>query len=227
MRLFNFLKRSPTEAKPAMDSDKFVSPYKDATTNLLYNLLFCDDLELFRKQAPNVVGYPFDILFAKGSSLADIQKVSEDSTIDPRIRVLACNELMARGEKPARKQLFAVIIEIGFEEGPDVLAVFNNCTARYINQSGKILVWETTTDETANKLVADIFENCSEAMDGLGPWGKPRRPQPTKGAVRLNFLVSDGLYFGEAAADVLFNDGDTGPLLNAATRLLEYITTKS
>jgi hypothetical protein len=45
--------------------------------------------------------------------------------------------------------------------------------------------------------------------------------------LRISFLVSNKLYFGEGPIDVLFNDGLAGPALLAATNLMKYITEKA
>src|SRR4029078_8107223 len=134
--------------------------------------------------------YPFDILFSESSSIADLLKVIDDSTSDPRVKVLACNKLIARGERPGKKEVFAVIVEVGLDGGLDVLASFNNGTARYINQTGKIIMWETMTDEKANQLTKALFSSSQSVVNQIGPWDKPRLPHPTKGNVRLTFLVS-------------------------------------
>ena len=159
--------------------------------------------------------------------MADLQKIIGDKNSDPRIKVLAYNRLLASGHKPSKKELLAVIVEVGLDEGLDVLASFNNGTARYINHTGKILVWETTDDAGANKITSDLFANSQHIVDQIGPWDKPRRPNPTKGNLRITFLVSDGLYFGEGPMNVLFNDPMAGPALATATSLMQYLTQKS
>jgi hypothetical protein len=118
-------------------------------------------------------------------------------------------------------------VEVGLDDGLDVLASFNNGTARYINQSGKILVWETTTDTKANELTQDLFAKSQQIVNQIGPWEKPRKSHPTRGNTRITFLVSDGLYFGEAQTDVLFSDQLASPALATATRLMQYLTEKS
>jgi hypothetical protein len=85
-----------------------------------------------------------DILFSDNCSLTDLQKIIDDNTSDPRVKILAYNKQIANGHKPAKKELLAVIVEVGLDKGLDVLASFNNGTARYINQTGKMLIWETT-----------------------------------------------------------------------------------
>ena len=221
MGLFSFLKKTTETQKSS------IAPYKDSSTNLIYNLLFCDNLELYKNNTKQPYSYPFDILFSDKTSLTDLQKISDDSTSEPRVKVLAYNRQIALGHKPDKKELIAVIVEVGLETGLDVLASFNNGTTRYINQTGKMIIWETTTDEKSNKLTKDLFLKSQNVVNQIGPWDKPRRPYPTKGNVRITFLVSDGLYFGEGPMQILFDDPIASPALTAATELIEYLTEKS
>ena len=209
-----------------MTSKTTTGPYKDTATNLIYNLLFCDSLELYRSNTQQPVAYPFHILFSETSSVTDLQRIIDDSASDPRVKILAYNKQMAGGHKPAKKELLAVIVEVGLDGGLDVLASFQNGTARYINHTGKVLIWEAT-DETSNKLTSELFSNSQDIVDKIGPWDKPRRPAPAKGNVRITFLVSDGLYFGEGPIDVLFNDPMASPALTSATQLMQYLVEKS
>ena len=202
-------------------------PYSESSTNLIYNLLFCDDSELYQINAKKPYTYPFNIIFSDDSSIADLQTVIDDIESEPRVKILAYNKQMASGFLPSKFELLAVIVEVGLENGLDVLASFNNGTARYITQTGKILIWETTTDETANKLTNALFVNSENLASQIGPWDKPRLAHPSNGNVRLTFLVSDGLYFGEGSAGALFNDPMAKPTLQSATQLLQYITEKS
>ncbi|HTA63498.1 MAG TPA: hypothetical protein VK835_13625 [Bacteroidia bacterium] len=220
MGLFNFFKKLPEQPKISND------PYKDSTTNLIYNLLFCDNLSLYKAKTQPPIIYPFDVLFSETSSLTDLQKIIDDSTSDPRVKVLAYNKQILKGHKPTKKELLAVIVEVGLDNGLDVLASFNNGTARYINQTGKMLIWETT-DQTSNKLTSELFLRSQDIINKIGAWDKPRLPCPKKGNVRITFLVSDGLYFGEAPINTLFNDPLASPALASATELMKYLTEKS
>ena len=220
MGLFSFFKSTPAAQKTSID------PYKDNATNLIYNLLFCDNLDLYKENTQQPLQYPFDILFSELSTTTDFQKVIDDKNSDPRIKILAYNRQLASGHKSTKKEILAVIVEVGLENGLDVLASFNNGTARYINQTGKILIWETT-DETSNKLTNELFLISQDIVNKIGAWDKPRRPYPTKGNVRITFLVSDGLYFGEGPISVLFKDPLASPALLKATELMKYLTEKS
>lgn len=225
MGLFHFFKKSSAQKQTTQNTTG--NPYKDGATNLIYNLLFCDNPDLYKAGTQPPYSYPFDVLFSETSSGADLQKIIDDTNTDPRIKVLACNKQLVNGLKPDKKELLAVIVEVGLENGLDVLASFSNGTARYINQTGKILVWETATDTTANELTNDLFARSRQIVNQIGPWDKPRKPHPAKNNTRITFLVSDGLYFGEAPTDVLFSDPLAGPALTSATRLMHYLTEKS
>jgi hypothetical protein len=219
MGLFSFFKKLPLPASN--------EPYKESAPNLIYNLLFCDNLSLYMENTQRPYTYPFDILFSEDSSGADFQKIIADVSSDARVKIIAYKRLLAIGQQPVTKELLAVIVEVGLDNGLDVLASFNNGTARYINQTGKILVWETTTDETANQLTKALFLASQKIVDQIGPWDKPRKPQPAKGHVRITFLVSDGLYFGEGPMNILFQDPMAGPALGKATELMQYLTGKA
>lgn len=219
MGLFGFRKSSVANV-PSSD------PYKDGSTNLIYNLLFCDDLNLFKVNAKRPFTYPYDVLFSEKSSVTELQKIVDDDRSDARVKILAYNRLRASGRMPGKKELLAVIVEVGLDDGLDVLASFEDGTARYINQTGKIVIWETT-DATSRALKKNLFSKSQQIVNHIGPWNKPRRPHPAKGNARITFLVSDGFYFGEAPIDVLFNDPLAGPALNAATELMKYMTEKA
>ena len=225
MGLFDLFKKTSAAKQPIQIP--IDNPYKDSATNLVYNLIFCDDLALYKANTRPPYSYPFDILFSETSTKADLEKITTDADADPRAKILAYNKLLARGNKPTNKELLAVIVEVGLDGGLDVLASFKNGTARYINQTGKVLIWETTTDATVNQLTKDLFAKSVEVVNQIGPWDKPRKSHPAKGNMRLSFLVSDGLYFGEGSMDVLFNDKLASPTLTIATSLMQYLTKKS
>jgi len=135
---------------------------------------------------------------------------------------LTYNKLLIKGQKIDKKELLAVITEIGLDNGLDVLASFRDGTARYINQSGKMIIWESPNN-TSNTLTDKLFDNSYTAVSKIGPWDKPRRPNPEKGIIRITFLVSNGLSFGEGPINVLFNDPVAGPALSSAAELMKYL----
>ena len=146
--------------------------------------------------------------------------------MDSRVKILAYNNLLSTGIKHEKKELLAVIVEMGPDDGLDVLAAFNDGTVRYINHAEKIIAWEKK-DEIAEKIINDIFDKSENIISNIGVWDKPRKPQPVKGVARITFLVSDGLYFGEGPIEILFSDPMAQPVLNKATELMQYLIEKT
>lgn len=202
-------------------------PYLDSSTNVIYNLLFCDNISLLKEWAEEPFTFPYDVLFSPESNLEKLQKVIDAPEIEPRLKIFAYHKMKAASTQPAKKELLGVIIEVGLENGLDVLASYANGTARYINQSGKMIIWENTIDDTANHLTRQLFTNSQQIVDQIGPWNNPRKPSPATGFTRITFLVSDDLYFGEAPTEVLFSDPLASPALSIATQLMQYLVEKS
>lgn len=87
MGLFSFFKKTPQITQ----ANKSIDPYKDSSTNYIYNLLFCDNLELYKQNVKEPYTFPFDILFSENSSETDLQNIIDDKNAEPRIKVLAYN----------------------------------------------------------------------------------------------------------------------------------------
>jgi len=200
--------------------------FKDSSVDLIYELLFCDNIDLYKKNTKQTDIYPWDILFSEPPDTSGLKRVLEDDNAESRIKILAYNQFTSRGQKIDKKELLGVIVEVGLADGLDVLASFSDGTARYINQSGKIIVWETMNDNS-NALTERLFKDSEQVVSQIGPWDKPRRKRPEKGMVRISFLVSDGLYFGEGPIEVLFNDPIASPALTTATEMMKFLTEKS
>jgi hypothetical protein len=89
-----------------------------------------------------------------------------------------------------------------------------------------MIIWETQTEESL-AITKQLFDSSEKIVSQIGPWNKPRRAFPGKGDLRISFLVSDGLYFGEGPINTLFKDPLASPALTAATSMLQYITAKA
>jgi hypothetical protein len=71
--------------------------------------------------------------------------------------------------------------------------------------------------------VLQLLNAAQAAVDRIGPWEKPRVAPPTPGMIRMSFLVSDGLYFGQGLLDVMQKDELAGPIIAAGTELLKSV----
>jgi len=210
MGLFNIFSKNATK------------PYKDEGLNKIYELLFCDNINLFKTEKKSLL-YPWDILLSDNPNKEKLRAIATDKSLEGRHRMLAYNLLGINGETTNEKELLGVIVEVALPEGLDVLAAFSDGSARYINHSEKILVWETQTEQS-NELIKELFSDSKIVVNQIGPWDKERKPFPTRGMVRMTFLVSNGLYFGEGSFDALQREPMAGDVINSAMQLMTYLT---
>jgi hypothetical protein len=203
----------------------FYRPYARSDVNTIYNLLFCDNPELFRAggaKAPGALG----AVLAKNTSGDELERIAGSEDNESRVRILAFNRLRASQRTVPERKLLGVVVEVPLPDGLDVLAVFRDGRMRYINHTGKLAVIENATAEMA-ALGQKVLTAGEAAVDRIGPWDKPRLPPPKLGNVRLTFLVSDGLYFGEGPQRSLARDRIGGPVLAAGGELLAAIVAAS
>lgn len=198
-------------------SAPFYRPYNDRVADFLYNLVFCDNPDLFRNEKQDA-----GLLAAVLSDTATremLEKIAGDQAIESRVRVLAFNRLRAMKVPVPPKQLLGTIIEFPQENGLDTLAAFADGRVRYINQTGKPGIFEGAPAPVFAK-ANELIRASQFAVDRFGPSDEPRRPPPAGDLVRLSFLVSDGLYFGEGSYEVLMDDPAGEPVLTAGGELL-------
>jgi hypothetical protein len=223
MECFNFFKKN-IQTNPVVTS---INPYNNSTIDHIYNLLFCDNPELYKHNLSKPYSYPFDILFSKESTPAEMQPIINDTNLDPQVKILAYKKQLAMGYLPTEKKLLAVIVEVGLNNGLNVFASFYDGTAIFINQRGDFLNWKTTDDIKAKGIAKQLFNHSLSVVNQIEAWNKPRRSNPQKGDLKITFLASDGLYFGEGSIGVLFNDSMASPALETAFELEKYIREKS
>jgi hypothetical protein len=204
-------------------SAEFYKPYAESHVNFLYNLLFCDDIALFKNEK-NIKGAGlWPTLLADTPDLEALQKIAVDEKNEGRVRAIAFNRLRASGHKVPTKKLLGVIVEVRQKRGLDVLAAFAEGGVRYLNQSGKVAIFEGG-GHPVEMLAKELVAASEPVVSQIGPWDKTRLPPPKLGNVRMTFLVSDGLYFGEGSFDALYQDPMGGPVLTKATELIQQAT---
>lgn len=200
--------------------------YSNESLNRIYDLLFCDEPEFFRPAKGDLLAHPLEVLFAKDANEESLLELLNDESLESRVRILAGRILVTKGSQVPQKLLLGVVIEVGLEGGLDVLAAYLDGTARYINHSEKIVIWDTNTEQSG-ELISRLFAESRKVVQQIGPWKENRLSPPAEGMVRLSFLASDGLYFGQGPFEVLAADAMGGPVINAATRLMQFLTTQN
>lgn len=186
--------------------------------NDIYELLFCDRPELYRPQRGVPPTEFQQVLYERGDAAA-VAALAADSAQESRVRLLAYRWLAAHGQPPTSREILGVVIEVGLAQGNDTLAAYADGSVRYINQSGKLAVFDggpPPVVEQARRLVAV----SRTTVDRIGPWDQPRRPPPKRDEIRLSFLVADGLYFGEGPFALLAREPIAQPVIHEGQLLL-------
>jgi hypothetical protein len=103
-------------------SAPFYRPYQDQAADFLYNLLFCDNPDLFRndKQAAGSLA----TVLSGAATREMLEKIAGDPAVESRVRMLAFNRLRAMKLPVPAKQLLGTIIEFPQDNGLDTLAAF-------------------------------------------------------------------------------------------------------
>ncbi|QQS33792.1 MAG: hypothetical protein IPM50_04210 [Acidobacteriota bacterium] len=199
-----------------------ITPYPDASINKIYDLLFCDDLELFRPADGDISASPWKELFDRRANADEIRTIVYADWSEARTRALAALRLREIGQPITDKLLFGTVIEVGMETGLDALAAYADGTIRYINHSGSLFVWDSRT-EYSDALVGELLDASISVVSQIGPWDGQRLDPPANGNARLTFLVSDGLYFGEGPFEALTQDPMGGRVIAAGFQIMTFL----
>lgn len=141
---------------------------------------------------------------------------------DTLVQLWAWHNLRQLGRKPPvgiAQQVLGLVIEVPYEKGADILASYADGTARYINHSGGIILWEDF-DEVITSL---IYEGLKLAH----PMGEPIEARKDsliqEGDVRLTVLTPGGMTVWEGSpedgSDVSRLFAQQANLLRALVRL--------
>ncbi|HNH52525.1 MAG TPA: hypothetical protein PLL07_08910 [Nitrosomonas sp.] len=200
-------------------------PYQSEAANEIYNLLFCDNLAAFKPKEGESAATWQTVLFAEPADRSALLALANDVTQESRIRYLAYTRLRLLGENVPTKVLLGVIVEVSLADGLDALAAYSDGGVRYINHSGELVFFEGSTELEPH--VKKLLAASEPVVARIGPWKKPRRSPPESDNVRLTFLVSDGLYFGEGPMSIMQHEEMAGPVIQSATTLLQTIVSRA
>lgn len=203
------------------------TPYQNETLDTLYEMLFCDRLAIFHAQNDNPSEPILRTIFVDTPDENALLKIADDRSAESRVRAMACTKLLEIGsQQMPNPELLGVIVEVALDGGLDALAAYGDGTARYLNYAENVIIWESP-NEQSNALVDNLWHHSINVVNRIGPWDKPRMAPPETGMVRLSFLVSGQIYLGQGPMQPFFQDAMAGPVLHAATQLMQYLTETS
>jgi hypothetical protein len=209
-----------------MTKPVFFKPYHDEQADLEYNLLFCDNLQLYRQQSVRFVGEEWQSVLAFRPKRDNLHSIVLKGEAPARAKILSYNYLKAKGINFEKKELLGVILEAGVDTGLETLAAYTDAGAIYIDSSAKILRWQAGQTRIQNEL-ASYFAASVKLAEQLKPSDHLRFPPPFAGMARITVLLSDGLYFGQGPSNNLTKDSLSGPLIRQANQWLSKLMTVS
>jgi hypothetical protein len=197
-------------------------PYQQPEVNFMYNLLFCDDLSLFRPANDELSAPYLQVLFAEPPDAVAVAELANDPEQESRVRALAYNWLREHQHPVPAHVVLGVIVEMPLSGGLDVLAAFADGRVRYLNQSGKMAIVEGGALEIEQQ-ARELVRSGEPVVAQIGPWREARLAPPSGNQVRMTFLASDGLYFGEGPYADIRAEPMAAPVIQHAEQLLVMV----
>ncbi len=158
-----------------------------------------------------------------------LERVLARPGIETRHYILAWHHLRLLGAAPPQSdadRLFGVVVEIALDRGLDVLAAYEDNTARYWNFSGSGVVWERH-DTSLDPVIGALLQISRPAVQRVGPWSKERPGPPERGFVRISLLTPGGVRMSQGPSVTMNRDSLAGPILLHATALMQALTART
>jgi hypothetical protein len=171
--------------------------------------------------------------FQAASQIANACRVLRGLTKAPEIEArhrlqawTGLRELNCPEAREGEKSVLGVLIEAsteGLEQGHDILAVYADKTALYLDHTGAVTNW-AHPDPSLDEEIAAVLDAATKILPQVGPWQGKRLPPPNKGNVRLDFLTPIGLCFGEGPFAAIAKDPIAEPLVKAGAVLVQRLS---
>lgn len=124
------------------------------------------------------------------------------------------------------KNVLGVVVDVHLDEGLDTLAAFLDGSARYLNHGGGGVVWETP-DMAVGQLVRQLIGEAAVVVAMGAPLEGERIGPPPPGGTSIWVLTRGGIYVGTGPSPAISADPRGGPVMQAATELLQLLVSRS
>lgn len=158
-----------------------------------------------------------------------LRALTEAAGLESRHTLQAWNglrELNCPEARRAERAVLGVVIEAHAdrgEEGHDILAVYADRSAYYLDHAKGTVVWQNP-DASLEEEIGAVLDAAAEILPKIGPWSGKRLPPPQQGNVRLDILTPVGLCFGEGPFAAIARDPVGGPLVKAGATLVHRLS---
>lgn len=149
--------------------------------------------------------------------------------LEARHYLEAWTALRGLGIMPAAeaKHVYGVVLDVPANRGRDTLAAYEDGSARYLNYSGRAVVWDAPgTDAEIDARVGALLAAGGALVTRIGAW-PGARPPLRPGQARISLLTPSGLHFGEGALAALSGDPLAAPVFGAGAALMQALTQRA
>lgn len=192
--------------------------------DVLYNSLFADNPDNFiNLKDHKAISWIYE---NRIPTIDELENVAIDNSVESRLKFLALYTALKQGLKIRTKTYFGTVLEVPMEGGYDVLAFYSDLRARYYNYSGKAVIYEggrSNVDDT----IASANLVSIQVCNALGPWEKERLAKPKGDVIRISFLVSDGLYFGNSSIKTIGNDQMASAIFGKGAEVMKALLSET
>ena len=162
------------------------------------------------------------------AAIAVLKKITETPGLESRHYLQAWHFLRQLGVNPPddkAKIVYGVVVEVGMQNGADIVAAYTDGTARYLHHLGGGEIWERP-DSSLDAPIQALLAAGQKVAGYIGPWEQERPGEPEHGNVRLNMLTPSGLHFGYGEFKTLSEVPMGNAILSPAAQLLQGLTSK-
>lgn len=166
----------------------------------------------------------------RDDAIALWRQVAGSDYVESRQTLQAWHFLRGAGVTPppeVASQVLGVVFEMPVDSGHDTLAAYQDGSARYLNHSGKIIVWEDRSVAEVQTAIHHWVAVGQQVARDIGPWDQPKLPELPEGHARVVMLTPSGHHFGQAPVDPLLSDSTAHGFIVAATALLQLLVSKT
>lgn len=144
------------------------------------------------------------------------------STDDTRVRLQAWRCLRDLGHEPPTgeaRRVRAAVVEVGFEQGVDVVVAYEDHTARHLNdQTGSGVFWDRR-DDRLDDLIDTVLVAAQSVADSTTPLDGPLPAVVGMGAVHALLVSDGGISLGTGPMEAVMADELGSVLLDAVFAL--------
>ncbi|HEX7707222.1 MAG TPA: hypothetical protein VF701_12255 [Thermoanaerobaculia bacterium] len=157
-------------------------------------------------------------------AIASLRAVLDTPDLESRHYLQAWHHLRLLGVpcEGDSERVLGVVVEVGLDDGPALLAAYADRSARFFNSSGTGIIWDRP-DSSLDGRIDELLTSATAVIPHIGPCDGPRPAAPAYGDARISMLTPGGLYFGQAPVELLAGDEMGGPSFHAAVALMKAL----